>query len=39
MILAAHALGLKDLLDAFDPLDLEERRRKKHDFEVVFFSS
>ncbi len=32
MILAAHALGLKDLLDALDFPDLEERRRKKGCF-------
>jgi hypothetical protein len=38
MILAAHDLGFKDQLDAFDPLDLEEKR-KKEAFEVVFFSS
>jgi hypothetical protein len=39
MILAAHDLGFKDQLDAHDPLDFEERRRKKAAFEVVFFSS
>jgi hypothetical protein len=36
MILAAHDLGFKDQLDAFDPLDLEEKRRKRMLLKLFF---